>query len=73
MGTSAAPSPATSMRSPGSSVTAAVQVSHSPSASPMESNPGPRLALLAGTRTRTEQPGARLCAISPAAPAPGPR
>src|SRR5665648_624288 len=55
-GTSAAPSPSTSTLRPGCEVTVATYSSQMPSASPTESNPGPMLALLPGTRTRTDDP-----------------
>src|SRR3954453_9665474 len=51
--TLAAPMPATSTVRPGSSVTRTTMSSYSESARPSASNPGPRFALVAGTRTRT--------------------
>src|SRR5450759_1844959 len=63
-GTSPAPSPSTSIRRPGSAVTVTTHSSQIPSASPMESNPGPMLALLAGTRTRTDDPLAKLTRLA---------
>lgn len=55
-GTTPAPSPETRTTSPGSPTTVAEHVSHTPSAQPMESKPGPRLALLAETSTSTPTP-----------------
>src|SRR4051812_18028356 len=51
--TVAAPTPATSTVRPGSSVTRTTTSSYRPRARPSASKPGPRLALVAGTRTRT--------------------
>ena len=51
-GSSPAPAPVTVTRQP-AAVTRALTSSYSASARPSESKPGPRFALVAGTRTRT--------------------
>ena len=51
------PSPVTVTRTPTSAATVTVQRSRSSRPTPIESNPGPRFALLAGTDTVTDRPG----------------
>ena len=64
VGTASAPSPDTVTSRPGLSRTVARQRSQTPRATPMESKPGPRLALLAGTRTAAVRPDCHSPTIS---------